>query len=73
MSGNRAPSGPRYRAKAQAPGWWCCNSLMVPGEIPAAGDVRMCRRCGEVILVAGDTLLETMHAGQRRRRRTRRR
>lgn len=69
MSGHRAPLGPRYRAKALTPGWWCCNRLMVPGEIPASGDVRLCRHCGTMITVTGQQLLVVLHQGHPPRRR----
>lgn len=68
MSGNRQPQGPLYRPKASTPGWWCCNRPMVPGQLPGVGEIRICRHCGAVAHVDGETVVATMNAVQHRRR-----
>lgn len=68
MSGSRHSNGPLFRPKAQTPGWWCCNRPMVPGQLPGVGEIRICRYCGAVIHVDGETVVTTMNTGMHRRR-----
>lgn len=69
MSGNGRRCRPVYRPRAQVPGWWCCGRLMVAGDLPGIGEIRLCRRCGAVIRVQANRLLETISVGTPRRRR----